>query len=560
MPNDTTSSPLGAGRVPSEEKYITLELASKISGYTIETLERLASSRKISSGVWNEKYVAELNSLLAVTGSILLNLDGINPIDDREITNKIQALNIEKDTTTVISGRIPVPLNASLAFTGRSVISEERKVGEDMAPSSAPFHDEGGAVSQDSKQVTPVAGSIPSNQGISESNVSSASQSQDVRPTTTPHASAPVQESDIRSGSLASVLASQLVPSYHAAMGVANGQALDLSKHAPSLLSQIPGTVTIAGEVVHTHSPESELMSPVSPSATPSIPPQTVPQEESKNSATIPPPLTNHEVHVDPFGAALGVDMSVQSSPEVINTGIPSPYIATPSVATIPVPPANTVEVLGKDLDTTTSKITLTVPQRVVQTATPVDVLGKLPRESESLARQISRLPFVSTDVHPMIREELFPLVSEPRSQMRLATLGLVVGFLLFSSTLHGALSSINTVISSGVSGASSSIIVLRSIAVAALGAVFFEEVDAPQTPQVDVLTGNNGEQLLRITVNQIPKTRAEATRIVASAFSDPVSVYPLQDGVRGRVHANHSAGTLPVDFQYEIVLATATR
>ena len=67
-------------------KYITLDLGSKLSGYTKEYLERLCRLNKIAYGLWhNGQYVVELESLLKETQTILISYEGLTFVDKKDI-------------------------------------------------------------------------------------------------------------------------------------------------------------------------------------------------------------------------------------------------------------------------------------------------------------------------------------------------------------------------------------------------------------------------------------------------------------------------------------------
>lgn len=66
-------------------KYVTLEVASKLSGYTPDFLERLCRLRKVKYRLWNgDKHVVELDSLVNETHSIIPSFDGLDMIEESD--------------------------------------------------------------------------------------------------------------------------------------------------------------------------------------------------------------------------------------------------------------------------------------------------------------------------------------------------------------------------------------------------------------------------------------------------------------------------------------------
>lgn len=129
-------------------RYVTLEVGSKLSGYTKEYLERLCAMNKVSFLLWNnEQHVIELSSLLKETHTILLSYEGLTFVDkaglsvppqmpffDAQIAEKESAQN---EVSRPLAAQIPhfsehgrLPSRASNAgmfsFTGRAVVSDSR--------------------------------------------------------------------------------------------------------------------------------------------------------------------------------------------------------------------------------------------------------------------------------------------------------------------------------------------------------------------------------------------------------------------------------------------------
>lgn len=73
-----------------EQKYVTLETGSKLSGYTQDYLERLCRLKKVEYRIWNNgQFVIELGSLLQETQTILLSHDGISFVDKGELADPV---------------------------------------------------------------------------------------------------------------------------------------------------------------------------------------------------------------------------------------------------------------------------------------------------------------------------------------------------------------------------------------------------------------------------------------------------------------------------------------
>ena len=71
----------------NEKKYVTLETAAKLSGYTKDYLERLCRLGKIEYRMWNNgQYVPELESLLRETHTILVSFEGVQMVNKEETT------------------------------------------------------------------------------------------------------------------------------------------------------------------------------------------------------------------------------------------------------------------------------------------------------------------------------------------------------------------------------------------------------------------------------------------------------------------------------------------
>lgn len=131
-----------------EAKYVTLDVGSKLSGYTKEYLERLCSMRKVDYLLWNnEQHVIELKSLLNETHTILLSYEGLTFVDKAGLSVPPQEPTPfdASETDTDIPVGAPTPLftpiphfaeqgrlpsrdasAGSFSFTGRAVVSDSR--------------------------------------------------------------------------------------------------------------------------------------------------------------------------------------------------------------------------------------------------------------------------------------------------------------------------------------------------------------------------------------------------------------------------------------------------
>lgn len=128
----------------NEKKYVTLEVGSKISGYTKDYLERLCRLNKVEYRIWsNGNFVIELESLLKETQALLLSYEGINFVDKNELTDptpqvvgSILSSALKEIHTTVapapknipptvptFSEKVSTP-SAQVSFVGRAVVSD----------------------------------------------------------------------------------------------------------------------------------------------------------------------------------------------------------------------------------------------------------------------------------------------------------------------------------------------------------------------------------------------------------------------------------------------------
>jgi len=69
-----------------EKKYVTLDVASDISGYTKTYLERLCRLNQVDHLLWNKGgFVIELESLLRTTHTILVSPEKVIFVNDKEL-------------------------------------------------------------------------------------------------------------------------------------------------------------------------------------------------------------------------------------------------------------------------------------------------------------------------------------------------------------------------------------------------------------------------------------------------------------------------------------------
>ena len=131
-----------------EAKYVSIEVASKISGYTKDYLERLCHLHKVSYKLWNNgALVIELESLLRATQAILLSYEGVAFVDKNELSDpppdageqpmiavlfdQKGAGNADRKSLTE-HGAQPIPrfgesedaIGNSFSFIGRAVVSD----------------------------------------------------------------------------------------------------------------------------------------------------------------------------------------------------------------------------------------------------------------------------------------------------------------------------------------------------------------------------------------------------------------------------------------------------
>ncbi|GEM_PF-3352077 len=128
-----------------EPQYVTLEVGSKISGYTKEYLERLCRLNKVEYRIWtNGQFVIELESLLRETHTILLSYDDIVFVDKKELTDSpdaqksVPGINeiITDEDTKIVTPEVTPPFGekrdisprtlgtSPFSYVGRSVVSD----------------------------------------------------------------------------------------------------------------------------------------------------------------------------------------------------------------------------------------------------------------------------------------------------------------------------------------------------------------------------------------------------------------------------------------------------
>ena len=142
-----------------EKKFISVDLGSKLSGYTKDYLERLCRLEKIEYRLLpNGSFAMELESLLRETHTILLSYEGLTFLERSELTEPEKkqedpASSVLKEVNTTVAGefsqenmaqRVPSFAEANSAdktvvsFIGRAVVSDalhpEQKIEEQIAP------------------------------------------------------------------------------------------------------------------------------------------------------------------------------------------------------------------------------------------------------------------------------------------------------------------------------------------------------------------------------------------------------------------------------------------
>ncbi len=136
-----------------EARYVTVEVASKLSGYTKEYLERLCALHKVNFLLWNgDQYAFELDSLLKETHTILLSYEGLTfleknglaapshpaPSSENKSGEETAAQNAAAHPSGpriphfVENGRLPLRESdpAMFSFTGRAVVSDLQHPGD----------------------------------------------------------------------------------------------------------------------------------------------------------------------------------------------------------------------------------------------------------------------------------------------------------------------------------------------------------------------------------------------------------------------------------------------
>jgi hypothetical protein len=128
----------------NEVKYVTLEVASKLSGYTQEYLTRLCRLGKIDYRLWNSvQIVPELESLLRETHTILVSYEGINFINKEETTSdssqtpNAQSVSMQTGMASEKAQFTDQERKELFMYVGRPVISDEENMSKTkkIAPS-----------------------------------------------------------------------------------------------------------------------------------------------------------------------------------------------------------------------------------------------------------------------------------------------------------------------------------------------------------------------------------------------------------------------------------------
>jgi hypothetical protein len=110
----------------NDKKYVTLETAAKLSGYTKDYLERLCRLGKIEYRIWNNgQYVPELESLLKETHTILVSYEGVQIVNKDETVEApiTPVAEVLPEITPTESTRVSDSKRDELTFVVRPVFS-----------------------------------------------------------------------------------------------------------------------------------------------------------------------------------------------------------------------------------------------------------------------------------------------------------------------------------------------------------------------------------------------------------------------------------------------------
>lgn len=136
-------------------RYVTLDVGSKLSGYTKDYLERLCALHKVDFLLWNnDQYAIELESLLRETQTILLSYEGLTFLEKSGLTvpphvvphtavQKVEEESAQNVASPSLAARIPHFVESErvlpreldggmFSFTGRAIVSDLRQP-EDVA-------------------------------------------------------------------------------------------------------------------------------------------------------------------------------------------------------------------------------------------------------------------------------------------------------------------------------------------------------------------------------------------------------------------------------------------
>ncbi len=111
-----------------EKKFVSLEVGSKLTGYTQDYLERLCRLNKVDCRIApNEEYALELDSLLRDTQTILLSFEGINFVEKTDLREVPKApvvpdTTIDAATLPATSEKLVKP-DTVFSVVGRAVVS-----------------------------------------------------------------------------------------------------------------------------------------------------------------------------------------------------------------------------------------------------------------------------------------------------------------------------------------------------------------------------------------------------------------------------------------------------
>lgn len=455
-----------------EKMFVTLEVGSKISGYTKEYLERLCRLQKVEYRMRGDIYVIELTSLLDATHTILLSYEDITFVDKNELSDpppQASAEPVSSALKTITPETSSVNSEASRLFTAKvaeGITQDIPRFSDSNRPddsASTAFSFVGRAVVSDGT----TAVENPGNDAHTPVSVLSSTPAratpppapQSVTPDATP---APVT---LRSAPLQPVVSAKVVPAIahapiHIPIGGEKSSVLTSSPedtklpevHTPVHLQvmrekdepkvSVPDEwdkALLGAEIVTPEPVSLPAQAPVTAGLTPSqYRPITTSLDASAHHdpaplfPTVGTPVTIPErikPQEHPSIPALGEDQKVIvfDPQEFSGARMTAPIAATPSVA--PVLPATAQT-------TSVSTVATATPVAPTSARPPVPMRPSVPqiRVMPQVATASSALPMLSEE-HQMILREQHPLTKSTAFNVAFAVL-----FLGFSVSILGGL------------------------------------------------------------------------------------------------------------------------